>query len=297
MTVASAVLASLILGNGAAILGVWLDGRATSDLLMFGNRMALWGRFGKVLQFVAGLSAILDLLDPVKLQESGERARERYLEASGKSGTARRKQQIVKLRVAIYRTFLVVVPDPHRVREYKQVKVGAPPADIPGDGLFERQVYVDFWHDVSAGMPRDEGERVDYVWRSADEFLARHLPAADVELLEQVIAQDDRGWRGFGRGSLVMMVILGLMFWRARLAPQGSVEVFVVIFVGVWAATGALFLTMALTKRGPTLWWWCRARGTALLAKLLDAARDQHVFRQLALGLFVLGFYFDLLSS
>jgi hypothetical protein len=53
--------------------GMWLDGRSTLGNDLLGLPMIWWGRFGKILSFVAGAAVIIDLLGPERLSHYGDR--------------------------------------------------------------------------------------------------------------------------------------------------------------------------------------------------------------------------------
>ncbi|MCG5464853.1 hypothetical protein MED01_003112 [Micromonospora sp. MED01] len=55
---------------------LWIAGKETSDIHIFGLSMIWWGRVGKLLQFLGGLVVILDLIGPERLRNWGTRIRE-----------------------------------------------------------------------------------------------------------------------------------------------------------------------------------------------------------------------------
>ena len=63
------------LAQYVAVWGLWLHGRSTSGAPLAGHAMLSWGRAGKILQFLGGLVAVLDLLDLNKLRERGSETR------------------------------------------------------------------------------------------------------------------------------------------------------------------------------------------------------------------------------
>jgi hypothetical protein len=51
---------------------LWLDGKPTTDLRMWGEPMLVWGRVGKVLQFLGALTVIVDIIGPDRLRRFGQ---------------------------------------------------------------------------------------------------------------------------------------------------------------------------------------------------------------------------------
>ncbi|WP_327582459.1 hypothetical protein OHA25_41940 [Nonomuraea sp. NBC_00507] len=53
--------------------GQWLQGRSTLGYDMLGMPVIWWGRFGKILSFLAGAAVLIDLVGPEKLFRYGDR--------------------------------------------------------------------------------------------------------------------------------------------------------------------------------------------------------------------------------
>jgi hypothetical protein len=53
--------------------GMWFDGRSTLGNDLLGLPMIWWGRFGKILSFVAGAAVVVDLLGSERLSRYGDR--------------------------------------------------------------------------------------------------------------------------------------------------------------------------------------------------------------------------------
>ncbi|MFB9622068.1 hypothetical protein [Nonomuraea helvata] len=53
--------------------GMWLAGKSTLGHDLLGLPMIWWGRFGKILSFVAGAAVVVDLVGPERLTRYGER--------------------------------------------------------------------------------------------------------------------------------------------------------------------------------------------------------------------------------
>lgn len=64
-----------VVGDPLRLWGRWLSGEKVDDARLWGWPMLIWGRTGKLLQFAAGLTVILDLVGPDPLREFGNRLR------------------------------------------------------------------------------------------------------------------------------------------------------------------------------------------------------------------------------
>ncbi|MEU5695443.1 hypothetical protein [Actinosynnema sp. NPDC020468] len=62
-------------GEPLRLWGRWLSGEKVDDARLWGLPMLVWGRTGKLLQFAAGLTVVLDLVGPERLREFGNRLR------------------------------------------------------------------------------------------------------------------------------------------------------------------------------------------------------------------------------
>ncbi|MFF0723077.1 hypothetical protein [Micromonospora sp. NPDC003816] len=58
------------------LLRAWISGNDTSRINILGLSMVWWGRIGKILQFLGGLTVVFDLLGPERLRRWGDRLRE-----------------------------------------------------------------------------------------------------------------------------------------------------------------------------------------------------------------------------
>ncbi|MEV4013372.1 hypothetical protein AB0J35_22985 [Nonomuraea angiospora] len=57
-------------------LQMWLSGNpALQDATLYGMSMLWWGRFGKILAFLGGMTVVLDILGPDRIREYGGRLR------------------------------------------------------------------------------------------------------------------------------------------------------------------------------------------------------------------------------
>src|SRR5690606_36830470 len=68
---------------------------------------AEWGRLGKILQFLAGVAVVLDLVDQGRLRRRGEAMRARSRESRLRAGRHRRARQLVALRERLEADFVI----------------------------------------------------------------------------------------------------------------------------------------------------------------------------------------------
>lgn len=57
----------------------WFEGRLPDDAELWGMSLVFWGRLGKLLQFIAGLTVVLDLIGAERLRAWGTSARNNFL--------------------------------------------------------------------------------------------------------------------------------------------------------------------------------------------------------------------------
>lgn len=56
------------------LVNLWLSGQSVAGLDLWGLPVVWWARFGKLAQFTAGLTVVLDLIGPERLRAFGDRA-------------------------------------------------------------------------------------------------------------------------------------------------------------------------------------------------------------------------------
>lgn len=64
-----------VVGEPLGLWGRWLSGEKVDNDRLWGRPMLWWARTGKLLQFAAGLTVVLDILGPGRLREFGARLR------------------------------------------------------------------------------------------------------------------------------------------------------------------------------------------------------------------------------
>ncbi|MCW3815522.1 hypothetical protein ONA91_13770 [Micromonospora sp. DR5-3] len=255
---------------------------------------------GKLALFLAGLSAIVDLIDPAKLQHWSRRANEYAQRRSeyriiGRIAELRDEAHGFFVKNTSVATVGGVVPHSSLVH--------TPPQTAPS-GLGE-DAFVTFWHTVMDEL-RDtydlrDGESREKVLaasalveRRIDEFLSRELPESERGLVSRAT---DAKERSFGLAAVLMMLATIAMVVAANtldlsgLAAQGQ-AVRILGFVGVALTVVAVFTLAAMPLAMPGA-----VEGTLLgtAARFLRfLARPVRPVRITALFLFVGGSLIDL---
>lgn len=80
------------------VLEAWFGGQKTEEMILGGSPMYLWGRWGKILLYIAGFSVILDIIDHSKLPERAEKADERSRLAKGEARRRREISRVIRLQ-------------------------------------------------------------------------------------------------------------------------------------------------------------------------------------------------------
>ncbi|MER7457779.1 hypothetical protein [Micromonospora sp. NPDC126480] len=214
---------------------------------------------GKLALFLAGLSAIVDLIDPAKLQHWSRRADE-YAQRRSEYRTIAR---IAQLRDEVHRFFVEntsvatvggVVPHSSLVR--------TPPQTTPS-GLDEA-AFITFWHTVTDEL-RDtydlrDGESREKVLaasalveRRIDEFLSRELPESGRRLVSRAADTKERsyglGWMLLMLATIAVVVAVNTLDLTG-LATQ-SQAVRLLAYVGLVALTLMVFTLAAMPLAMP----------------------------------------------
>lgn len=135
------------------VVTTWLAGKPTAGMTLMGHSMLVWGRVGKLLQFVAGLSIVLDLIDPDKVRALGARALARHGRVAGRLRTRRAALKIVALRDAMLDAFM-----PPQLRAAERGHLiryvsGEAPLDVPAGAPFDLAEYRALWARMRAELP------------------------------------------------------------------------------------------------------------------------------------------------
>jgi len=300
----------------------WGAGRSTSGLIVGGWPVLLWGRVGKVMQFVAGLVAVFDFVDVEMLRDVGRRRRDKY---------AAELSQLRATRLA--RTAGVLE------RRLRRTVLTGPAAEVPpGVTMTSAGTRLGWWVKKrwwfwipSRVVTRRDARRFregtlehyrgqikfrkgspyvasdDLVNQRARELVMERLGPEYAEAVDRFerqaeIARDETGcllapFMLLAFGALCVTGVLG----RLGVSTPWLGEVFaysVVAYVGLFV----LLMVVDVSARGLVVLPRLLANGlvagvSRVLVSLLDRANPDHQFRVVGLALFVVGFHLDLLSS
>ncbi|MCX4471852.1 hypothetical protein OOK41_16305 [Micromonospora sp. NBC_01655] len=217
------------------VLRLWLDGKPTSDVVIWGHSMLIWGRVGKTVQLVAGGVVVLDLLNPAWFRRCGTALQNWSSLLFRRSNERRALRQIVRLREEVGWDFLhnrSFATGPTSAVTWV-VLVAASPARVP-DGLglnldayraYHRQVIDHVMREHTCTDPRNStcGKLQEYVWRRVDELVEAQRPPNERHLVERAKEAEIGGY-GALVGSAIGMVILfaGIAKEDLRLAVPGA---------------------------------------------------------------------------
>ncbi|GAA2195409.1 hypothetical protein [Micromonospora lupini] len=284
---------------GLDVVDAWFAGRPTENLELFGLTMVFWGRLGKSLLYLAGLTVILDLADPDKLRARGRQAIERTQRLLGQTRRKRQVARLVGIQEIAIGGFVQVV---HR---HGLFLVTRPPAAVPTRLRLDLDQYREFHSTVIAALPskhdcqRPHGRHVcaqqfEYAVRQINDLIAEQLHADERDLILDVEASRTSIWPLL----ILPAVTFGGIGGARALSTSGSVGPW--LFVGVLVVflfTFAVFAfpeTRPLTSAAAYRVWGALLSG---YGGMLDQTRPLNLLRRVAAGLFVIGGLLDLLAS
>ncbi len=278
----------------------WLNGHQVQDQVLWGASLLFWGRIGKVLEFVAGLVAVVDLLDPDKLRRHGAAARERLRQRRDRAATEGRKFTMAELHHDVVYSMVATetfedAPTIFRINTNPPRQFGPPAPFIQAEYDRLRETTLTEL-DSAHRCPHSHSEtlcsdQVTFVNRQVADFLDTRWSEEDKRLIVEA-----RRIRGRGEWAWLISVPVVCVASPTLGAPLAVtlIATMTVFFIAILASLPGLW---SLT----TPWLWVRAHpagmAAAMLAGLLDKTQPLHVLRKIALALFVVGFHFDLLAS
>ncbi|MEU8818749.1 hypothetical protein [Actinoplanes sp. NPDC048796] len=254
-------------------VALWRSGDPMDPAALCGYSILWWGRLGKILQFAAGLTVVLDLAGPERLRGIGQRAEERLGRTSLRALPSRVRGQFSSTQTAM-------------------VWVAAVPAWLFGVAL------PFYWMQVTV-----------LKWDRAFAFWASLTTAASIALIRVPRV----GWFLCVSISVAVYVVGyvkhgmpdydDMAWWqKGLLSQEGSDYLFLVgalialvagvVLFGILA--GALIIVLSLA----TSLYLVTVMGVSRSAEwTLNNANPGHALRYAAFALFLLGFHFDLLAS
>ncbi|MEQ4717850.1 hypothetical protein [Nonomuraea sp. B19D2] len=276
--------------------GLWLAGKPVDTLPLFWDiPVLIWGRIGKVLQFAAGLVAIIDLLDHHKLRATGRQAGRRLRERRAQQQLKLRSHRLLALRRKLYDSFIDVQPVGGLFGDPVLFLNTRPPTDFGPVASFAPKDYLGFRERVLAGLDVRTGgglskKEAEQIREQVDVFLKDHLPPEDIALSEQ----SERKWGGLT--TLVCVALLGSVVYHWMAGPMLELMllhgVLIAGFLTLLSPAGPYVAALpGLAREVPAL------LAGYLATHLLDRTHPLHAFRKIAVVLFIIGFGLDLLAS
>ncbi|MGI5230031.1 hypothetical protein [Actinoallomurus sp. CA-142502] len=283
-----------------AIDHTFLSGRSAGTLRFLNCPVIWWGRIGKFLQFLAGLLALLDVVEPDDLRALGRKAK------AIRTGLMRNLSDAVAvesllakeafLRQLITETNSIEsVPDMPSIT-YTYLRKDGVESLPPGSpysmedyralrSRFSRERQLN--HDCTRKDHQDVCEQqrhfLDRLIR--DLFLDR-LEESDAELLRRKGKED-------GSGIVALYVILlGAMLIFALVGHAPGYAVISVLIACI--VVPPLFFRAGVMHR---VLYWMLERAASLVASLLDKPKPDHGLRWAGIFLFLVGFWLDFFSS
>jgi hypothetical protein len=298
----------------AGVWSSWWAGRSTQNLYVLGLSMLWWGRIGKYLQFLGGLTVVLDIVGPERLRSIGAQGKARRDQEIERRGQERDAFKAWRLRVLPIKVMRAIAPPVARLGNADPVtwKIGRKPFKVPKAATFTlpellelRSLFIAGRHLHHPGHMDHESvceEQHRYLAALVDEFMDAHTSAEDADLMRRAEAPkifQRFQWAVLGMAGIVVawfLAALILSTFDASLSVA-ALRVFIAALI-VYA-----FLVPMILFPGALTFIWLYIRYTPvqavtnMLARLLDNASPGHSLRWAALVLIVLGFHLDLLSA
>lgn len=285
------------MGGLVDVVAAWFTGRPTDNLQLLGLTMIFWGRLGKSMLYLAGLSILLDLADPGKLRQRGAASTVRAGRTFQRMRRTRHVARVVRMYQSVRDDIVRTVP------RRGVVLITWPPTDVPAGIRLPLSEYRDFREDVLAALPgehscRDEHEiflcpqQVRYVARRVDDLVAEHLPADQRDLMREAEASRS------SNAPLVAIlaipaIVAGVVRFGDPVREVTSLSLGIALALLTFLVVALPDVRLSIAAVGYRLW------GVVLSAygRLLDQTRPLHLFRWVAAGLFLIGGPLDLLAS
>lgn len=247
----------------------WFDGRPIGNYYLFGLPVFWWARIGKLMEFAAAFTAVLDIVGPERIQaEAGKLGAYGWNEAIERF----RKE---RARVSRLRKWLREIHE--RLPSMPLGDAATPDTLAAYDTVFQQ---FTTWR-LSIPDPEDSEYRTaerlmgtaTWIWNIAVLAIPVAVAALFISLRVPV-------WVGMAS------VALGVLALISALIVEPEILVLEIAFAG------SLILLYLRSIYAFLIWSL-----STPLAKLLDAQRPGHPIRVIAILVFVIGFQFDLLGS
>lgn len=295
--VVSAAVAGLIVaaayGGFGAVWRVWWSGRPTTTVTLCGVPMLWWGRVGKLLQFVAGLAVVLDLVEPERLRAVGAHARDRLTALRVEVKERQVANRLVRIEQWLSDNIVAVAEIPGSMGPSLAVGSASERKSVPADAPFTLAEYQELRAEFLA---EHKGRLEDSAAALAQRVRAFMLARLEPEEAQLLVVRGDRML------NAQLLLIIGLtvgicvsiVFVRSVRPTMILLVVLILICVTVLRpgrTRDRLFGSWLFLLYTPM-----RVM-SEFMVRTLDRARPGHVLRWIALWLFIAGFSLDLLSS
>ncbi|MEU4474895.1 hypothetical protein [Micromonospora sp. NPDC023888] len=302
-----AYVVSLVTTSLGAVWAAWWSGESTMSMRLWWWPMLCWSRLGKVIQLVAGLVVILDLIDLKRLGRSAANLDRRGRGLNRLAPIERHRAKVYGVREELAECIV----DAKAVAARGIAIDTSSPRATPSLTVSEETANLLGNVDVGDFLSRVHAEAAKEGWRGAN--LKWHVRDRIDSFLGEQLGTGERGWSGevahqfqarsntFGLIGLVAAAAVNAAVIRALLSTTLSGWISVPIMLVVLLVSVPLGVSLIDDSRlsGPLLAAWrsgC-ARILRLFAGVIGIARPGHVFRWAALFLFLAGMHFDLLAS
>ena len=278
----------------------FLSGRPSGTLRFLNCPVIWWGRIGKLLQFLAGLLALLDVVEPDDLRELGRKANAARARLTRNLSEAATAASLVGQEAAL--RHLITTSNGVETGEFtppvtytylREEEAGSVPSGAPYS--------IEDYRDLRARFRRERGLRHEcrqqdhpdvcneqnaFLDRLIRELFLSRLSESDAALLRR------RGKEDINPVVALYVILMGalLVFTIAGQAPRYAL----ISVLAACVVLPPLFFKAGVLHRAL---YWALERAAGLVAALLDKPKPDHGLRWAGIFLFLVGFWLDFFSS
>lgn len=293
-----------------SVWDAWWQGRPITDLRVGGLPIRWWGRIGKYLQFLAGLTIVLDLVGAARLRDAGDRVQDHRARTVDRLDDTRNVFWLVKLERDIFDG--IVAEDPKvDSRDPRTWSMRESPVSVPENAAFSLTDYVAFHGAFAASRHKhcshgpdhhrnvcqEQRERLASLVR---QFVLPSLSSEDQQLLERAGHRVGRAAIQLGLAGVCAAVLL-MVYLRSDPRFDGEAPWWMILLIP--APAGVIWIIMSRPGiQAKLIVGWATLTSMPLiaaahtLARFVETAQSKRL-RWTAVALFLVGFHLDLLSS
>jgi hypothetical protein len=293
----SAAIAGLIVaaayGGFGAVWTAWSSGHPTTTITFCGLPMLWWGRVGKLLQFVAGLTVVFDLFGPERLRAVGAHAGDRLAALRAEVKERRAANRLIRLEQWLSDNIVTVAEVPGPVGMTLAVGSASERTSVPADAPFTVAEYQELRAEFLAEHRDRLEDSAAALAQRVRAFMLAHLDPDEAQLL---VVRGDRVIDA--QVLLIIGLAVGICVSIALVRPVRLMMILVVVLTLV-----CITVLRPARSRDRLFGSWLFLLYAPIrlvsefLARTLDQAKPGHVLRWIAVWLFIVGFSLDLLSS